>query len=122
MTQFSLNGSQLPHVADLLAAGAGKAMGSVEDMGQALNQAGLLASSTGISIEETTGALAAFASAGLIGSDAGTSFKTMLQQLQNPSKESAELMAELGINAYDAQGNFVGLPAWPGSCRRSWAG
>jgi TP901 family phage tail tape measure protein len=111
MTQFSLSGAQLPHVADLLAAGAGKAMGSVDDLGQALNQAGLLASSTGVSIEETTGTLAAFASAGLIGSDAGTSFKTMLQQLQNPSKESAELMSQLGINAYDAQGNFVGLAA-----------
>jgi TP901 family phage tail tape measure protein len=48
MTQFSLSGAQLPHVADLLAAGAGKAMGSVDDLGQALNQAGLLASSTGI--------------------------------------------------------------------------
>jgi hypothetical protein len=48
MTQFSLSGAQLPHVADLLAAGAGKAMGSVDDLGQALNQAGLLASSTGV--------------------------------------------------------------------------
>jgi TP901 family phage tail tape measure protein len=109
MTQFSLSGAAIPHVADLLAAGAGKAMGSVDDLGQALNQAGLLASSTGVSIEETTGTLAAFASAGLIGSDAGTSFKTMLQQLQNPSQESAALMQQLGINAYDAQGNFVGL-------------
>jgi len=109
MTQFRLTGAQLPHVADLLAAGAGKAMGSVDDLGQALNQAGLLASSSGISIEETTGTLAAFASAGLIGSDAGTSFKTMLQQLQAPSQQSAQLMQQLGINAYDAQGNFVGL-------------
>jgi TP901 family phage tail tape measure protein len=44
MTQFSLAGKDLPHVADLLAAGAGKAMGSVDDLGQALNQAGLVAS------------------------------------------------------------------------------
>jgi TP901 family phage tail tape measure protein len=70
-------------------------MGSVDDLGQALNQAGLLAS-TGISIEETTGTLAAFASAGLIGSDAGTSFKTMLQQLQNPSLESSAVDAAVG--------------------------
>jgi TP901 family phage tail tape measure protein len=109
MTQFGLSGEQLPHVADLLAAGAGKAMGSVEDMGQALNQAGLLAASAGVSIEETTGTLAAFASAGLVGSDAGTSFKTMLQALQNPSAESSALMQQLGINAYDASGNFIGL-------------
>jgi hypothetical protein len=43
MTQFSLSGKDLPHVADLLAAGAGKAMGSVDDLGMALNQAGLIA-------------------------------------------------------------------------------
>jgi TP901 family phage tail tape measure protein len=109
MTQFSLSGSQIPHIADLLAAGAGKAMGSVGDLGAALNQAGLLASATGISIEETTGTLAAFASAGLIGSDAGTSFKTMLQQLQAPSLQSQALMDQLGISAYDASGKFVGL-------------
>jgi TP901 family phage tail tape measure protein len=67
MTQFSLSGKDLPHVADLLAAGAGKAMGSVDDLGMALNQAGLVASASGHNIEETTGTLAAFASAGLIG-------------------------------------------------------
>jgi TP901 family phage tail tape measure protein len=85
MTQFKLRGDQLPHVADLLAAGAGKAQGSVQDLSMALNQSGLIASQTGLSIEDTTGTLAAFASAGLLGSDAGTSFKTMLQALQNPS-------------------------------------
>jgi len=109
MTQFNLTGEQLPHVADLLAAGAGKAQGSVEDMGAALKQSGLVASSFGLSIEDTSGTLAAFADAGLIGSDAGTSFKTMLQSLANPSKESAKQMQELGIAAYDAQGNFVGI-------------
>jgi TP901 family phage tail tape measure protein len=33
MTQFKLSGDQVPHVADLLAAAAGKAQGSVHDMG-----------------------------------------------------------------------------------------
>lgn len=109
MTQFKLNGQDLPHIADLLAAGAGKAQGSVQDMGMALNQTGLIANQTGLSIEETTGGLAAFASAGLTGSDAGTSFKTMLQRLTPQSVEAKEKMAELGISAYDAQGQFIGL-------------
>ena len=109
MTQFSLTGKDLPHVADLLAAGAGKAMGSVGDLGAALNQSGLIASAAGLSIEETTGTLSAFASAGLIGSDAGTSFKTMLQALQAPSGKAAELMSDLGINMYDTQGNMLGV-------------
>ena len=74
-----------------------------------------MASLTGLSIEETTGALAAFASAGLIGSDAGTSFKSMLQRLTPQSLEAKNLMDELGISAYDAGGNFVGLEGFAGN-------
>lgn len=114
LTQFGLKGSEASHVADLLAAGAGKAMGDVSDFGSALNQAGLVASQTGLSIEETTGTLAAFAQAGLLGSDAGTSFKSMLQRLTAPSGEAAALMKELGINAYDASGQFVGMEQFAG--------
>lgn len=109
MTQFKLEGKDLGHVADLLAAGAGKAQGSVGDLGYALKQSGLVASQAGISIEETVGTLSAFASAGLVGSDAGTSFKVMLQKLQNPSKEAQQTLDELGVSMYDSQGNFVGM-------------
>jgi TP901 family phage tail tape measure protein len=45
LTQFKLKGSDIPHVADLLAAGAGKAQGSVADLSAALNQSGLIAAS-----------------------------------------------------------------------------
>lgn len=114
LVQFKLSGDKVPHVADLLAAGAGKAQGSVEDLGAALNQSGLVAASTGLTIEETTGALSAFASAGLTGSDAGTSFKTMLMSLNPNSAAAASLMNELGISAYDAQGNFVGMSEYAG--------
>ena len=109
LTQFKLSGQDIPHLADLLAAGAGKAQGSVEDIGNALKQSGLVAAQFGLSVEDTTGTLAAFASAGLIGSDAGTSFKTMLLSLAKPAKETQSLMNELGISAYDAQGKFVGV-------------
>lgn len=122
MTQFKLNGSQIPHLADLLAAGAGKAQGEVTDLGQALNQSGLVASGFGLSIEETTGTLSAFAAAGLLGSDAGTSFKTMLLALSNPSTKSAKLMRELGIAAYDVQGNFVGMESLAGQLQARLSG
>lgn len=122
LTQFRLSGDQTAHVADLLAAGAGKAQGGVHDLGMALKQSGLVASQTGLSIEETTGALAAFASAGLIGSDAGTSFKTMLQRLTPQSAEAKKMMEELGISAYDAQGNFIGLKAFAGQLKTAMSG
>lgn len=121
MTQFGLSGQDVPHIADLLAAGAGKAQGEVSDLAMALNQSGLVAAQTGLSIEETTGALAAFASAGLTGSDAGTSFKTMLQALTPTSKEARELIEELGISAYDTQGNFVGLTEFAASLQAGLA-
>jgi TP901 family phage tail tape measure protein len=114
MTQFSLGGEDVTHIADLLAAGAGKAQGGVDDLGMALNQAGLVASQTGLSIEEAVGGLTAFAAAGLTGSDAGTSFKTMLQSLTPSSKEAAELMDQLGISAYDSSGEFIGLAEFAG--------
>jgi TP901 family phage tail tape measure protein len=117
LTQFKLKGQDVPHVADLLAAAAGKAQGSVGDMSAALNQAGLIAASTGLTIEDTTGTLAAFASAGLLGSDAGTSFKTMLQALQAPSGKTLDLMNDLGISAYDAAGQFIGITALAGQLR-----
>ena len=122
LTQFKLKGSDVGHVADLLAAGAGKAQGDVTDLGMALKQSGLVASQTGLSIEETTGALSAFASAGLIGSDAGTSFKSMLQRLTPQSKEAQTLMDQLGISAYDAQGKFIGLTAFAGNLHDSLKG
>ena len=111
MTQFGLSGQDIPHIADLLAAGAGKAQGSVQDLGMALNQSGLVAAATGVTIESATGTLAAFASAGLVGSDAGTSFKSMLQHLQAPSSVAAREMEQLGINMYDANGEFIGMTA-----------
>lgn len=122
MKTFNLRGTDMSHVADLLAAGAGKAMGDVTDLSMALRQSGQVAASTGLSIEETTAALSAFASQGLIGSDAGTSFKAMLQRLTPQSKEAADKMQALGISAYDASGNFIGLEALAGNLQDSLKG
>lgn len=122
LKQFNLSGSDMAHVADLLAAGAGKAMGDVTDLAEALNQSALVAKQTGLSIEETTAGLAAFAEQGLLGSDAGTSFKTMLQSLNPTSAEAAALMEKYNLEAYDAQGNFVGLAEYAGKLKTGLSG
>lgn len=109
MNQFGLEGKDVPHVADLIAQAAGTASGEVSDMQLALKQVGVVAAGAGISIDDTATSLALFAKNGLIGSDAGTSMKTMLQRLQGPSEKAKAAMDELGISAYDAEGNFVGL-------------
>lgn len=122
LKQFNLTGAESTQVADALAAGAGKAVGSAHDLGLALNQAGLVSNSMGISMQETTGTLAAFANAGMIGSDAGTSLKTMLQRLASPTDKAQSLMDELGINVYDANGEFIGLAGVAGQLQQGLSG
>jgi len=122
MTQFRLSGAQVPHVADLLSAGAGKAQGSVQDLSAALNQGGLVAAQAGFSIEDTTATLAAFASAGLIGSDAGTALKTALLSLEAPSNKAQELMRQYGINIYDANGKMLSFSGIAGQLQTKLGG
>jgi TP901 family phage tail tape measure protein len=119
MNIFGLQGKDVGHIADVLAAGANKSAADVNQLGLSLRQGGLVAAQTGLSLEETVGVLSAFADRGLVASDAGTSLKSMLQAIQAPSKISADLMAQLGIHAYDAQGKFVGLAAFAQNLRDS---
>jgi TP901 family phage tail tape measure protein len=109
MRIFNLAGADVGHIADVLAAAANKSATDVSELGMALRQGGQVAAMTGLTLEDTVGTLAAFADNALIGSDAGTSLKTMLQKLANPAAETADLMRQLGINAYDASGNFIGI-------------
>lgn len=107
LKQFGLDGDQASHVADLLAAGAGKAVGDVSDLGMALGQAGLVANGAGQSIEDTTGVLAAFADAGLLGSDAGTSLKSAIIALQAPTDKAKSIMDKYNLSFYDGNGQML---------------
>ena len=92
-----------------LAGGALASTASVDSLAMALAQGGGVANQFGAHLEDTVGTLAMFDQNALRGSDAGTSMKTMLLSLANPSKAAAAAMRNLGINAFTAQGEFVGL-------------
>jgi TP901 family phage tail tape measure protein len=109
MAQFELSGEDMPHIADLLAAGAGKAQGTVEQLGFALKYVGPVANSMNISIEQTVGVLAELANVGILGEQAGTSFRGMLLALTSPSKVARDEMDRLGISMYDSEKNFIGM-------------
>lgn len=122
LQQFGLEGSQASHVADVLAAGAGKAMGSVEDLANGLKFVGPIAASMGVSIEETTGTLALFAQQGIIGEQAGTSLRGMLSSLTSPSRQASKEIERLGITLYDSEGNFMGLENAAGQLSAAYSG
>lgn len=122
LNQFGLSGDQASHVADVLAAGAGKAMGSVDDLAQGLKFVGPVAASMGVSLEETTGALALFAQQGIIGEQAGTSLRGVLSSLTSPSSQARTEIERLGITLYDSQGNFLGLENAAGQLAKAYRG
>jgi TP901 family phage tail tape measure protein len=114
MTQFGLAGKDIPHVADLLSAGADKALGGVSELGWALKTGGLVAHQFGLSLDDTVGTLALFAQNGLMGEAAGTDLRQMLLKLAAPSKTATADMEKLGMTMYDSQGHFVGITSLAG--------
>ncbi len=111
LIQFKLPAEQAGHVADVLAAGAGKAQGGVEDMALALSYVGPVAAGLKISLEETAGGIALLASQGILGEKAGTALRGVLMSLTAPSNIASKAMQEYGIDIWDANGNMLSLAA-----------
>jgi TP901 family phage tail tape measure protein len=122
MNDFNLTGAQIPHIADLLAAGADKAQGSVQDLGAALKYVGPVAGDMGVSIESTVGVLTEFASRGIMGEQAGTSLRGVLSSLTSPSQQATAQMRSLGIQLYDSSGKFMGLSNLAGQLHDKMSG
>lgn len=108
MNAFGISGDRAIEVADTLAAAANASSLEIPGIADGLRQAGAQAKLSGLSLQETVGIIAQLSNKGLDGARAGTSLSYMLRQLQAPTEKSAELMKELGINVFDAQGKFVG--------------
>ncbi|WP_232711285.1 phage tail tape measure protein, partial [Microbacterium sp. BR1] len=118
---YRLPAEQAAHVSDLLAAAAGKAQGSVDDVSLALDYAGIGLAQFNVPLEESVGALALFAANGILGEKAGTGLRGALAALTGPSALGAKTMKEYGVEVFDAQGNFVGLAGVAGQLRTAFA-
>ncbi len=120
LQQFKMEGTQATHVADLLAAGAGKAMGGVTELAQALKYVGPVAAGMNISIEETIGTLSAFASEGILADQAGTSLRGVLSSLTSPSSAARKELERLGVTLYDQEGKFLGVANMAGQLETAY--
>ena len=109
MNTFGLRATESGRIADALAGGALASSASVGGLAISLSQGGQGAAEMGISLEETVGTLAAFAQNGIQASDAGTSLKTFLARLNPTTKKAKELMAELGLDFFNASGHMLGM-------------
>lgn len=109
MTMFGKSAKDIPHIADLLAAGADKSTASVHSLAEGLMEGGSLAHLMGVSIEDTTAVMAEFDQSGLKGAKAGNALKTMFQNMLAPTQKQQETMDKLNLSFFDANGKFIGL-------------
>jgi len=117
LKQFALTGRDATKVADLLAAGANKAVGGVEDLAQGLEYVGPVAAQLGVSLEETTGTLSMFAEQGILGQKAGTGLRGVLMSMTAPSAAATAAMEKYNISVFDAQNKFIGLEGVAGQLK-----
>jgi TP901 family phage tail tape measure protein len=119
LNAFGLEGKDAIKVADTLAAGANASQAELGDLADGMQQSATVAKQFGLNLNESVTALALFANNGIKGSDAGTSLKTMLIALAKPSAGAASAMKEIGFEAYNAEGKFVGLEEMSKRLRKS---
>lgn len=100
---FGLKGKDSASVAAALAGAANASSASVQSLSEGLAQSATGAHAAGLSIQETTAALAAFETAGIKGSDAGTSLKTFLTRLVPSTDKARAAMEAYGLVAFDAK-------------------
>lgn len=104
--------------ADVFTTAANASSADIDGIGAGMRNLGPIAAMLGISFEEAAAGVALFTNYGLKGADAGISLARGLQNLARPTAEVERNLAKLGlsleglgIQAFDLQGNFVGLPA-----------
>lgn len=106
---FGLRASESTRVADLLAGAANASSASMTDVAQSLQFAASVAHQAKVPIEDVVTAIAEMANRGISGSVAGSALAQTLRSLQAPSAKGAAELKALGINVFDAAGNFRGL-------------
>lgn len=100
----------MERVSDVITQGAIDSNASIDQIAAALtNKAAGSARAFGISLEETTAAIETFASVGVKGQIAGTQFAMVTRDLQKVAINSGAALKDLGVQVFDADGEFQNL-------------
>lgn len=99
LKQFGLHASQAERVVDVLSFASNTAATTVEQLAEGMKFAAPVASKFGLTLEDTTAALAVLSNAGLQASLAGTGLKGVISALANPTGKAAATLQQLAKNA-----------------------
>jgi hypothetical protein len=103
MAIFGVEADNMISAVDGMVAVTNTSKFGIEDYGLALAQAGGVAATVGVEMEDFNATISAISPLFASGSDAGTSFKTMLTRLVPGSDEAKTAMQELGLITFNNQ-------------------
>lgn len=109
MAIFASQGVTMDRVANAFAGAANISSISVSDMASAMAYAGPAAAALGLSLEDTSAAIALLGANGIKGSSAGTGLRTVLTSLAAPTDKAKALMSDLGLSFFDANGKMLDM-------------
>ena len=109
LSGFGMKASETSRVVDIMTATITNANTNISELGEAMKYASPSAKALGVSIEETATAIGILSNAGIKGTMAGTGLAQVLTRLSAPTSGAEKAIQKLGIQIYDAEGNFLGL-------------
>ncbi|MEU8560587.1 phage tail tape measure protein [Streptomyces cyaneofuscatus] len=109
MDQFGLGAEKSSTAADTLAATANNASGSITDIYYSMRYAGPVANALGVTLQDTAAAVGMLGKSGILGQTAGTSLRGIFANLAAPTPIMKNALGDLGIEAWDEDGQFRGL-------------
>lgn len=109
MAALGVSVNELPNYLDVATKAQTKSNQSSEQLMEAYIGVGGTMKNLNVPIEESATALGVLANRGIKGSEAGNALNAVMVNLTTGTGQAGKMMQELGISAFDSQGNFIGL-------------
>lgn len=109
MSVLNLEIDDLDHYLDVLAQTSRNSNTDVDQLGESFLVVGGKLTQLGVDVEDGAVALGLLADNGIKGSEAGRGLNAVLTNLTAPTGRAKEALEELGISAFDSNGEFIGI-------------
>jgi TP901 family phage tail tape measure protein len=109
MRTFGLDATNSTKISDLFAQTVRKSMFTLSGLSDAMKFAGPVGAALGMTLGDTTAAVALFKNLGLEASQAGTGFRMSMINLVNPTDQVHEALARAGVTLAEVNPEMVGF-------------
>lgn len=109
MGTLKLSTKELPRYLDQVAKTSATSNTNIQQLMEALLNAGSISTVLNIPLEETNALLGVLANNGTKGYEAGTKLNSMLTRITSQSKPAIEAWDSIGVSVFDSEGKFRGM-------------